>query len=220
MDEWEKPDRVLYELLLLISKRFIKVRRKIENQGSSLAAFDELNILFKDVEELVTKALLDILIVVYEDHSKKKREFDLDYATGYLDEYNGLTEYVFSKEFQRKKERLQESVMSVIERHKDSRSRVDSDGEIVPLTKDIERVFNSAYSNLSKMIQQYEIVFADAGRIEAFKDNGVKLVRWRAEHDDRTCDVCEELDGNIFPIDKVPDKPHLNCRCVLEKVDK
>ena len=48
-------------------------------------------------------------------------------------------------------------------------------------------------------------------------------VKWIAEHDDRTCPICEGLDGMIWDINDPsmktpPDDSHDNCRCELEPV--
>ena len=42
-------------------------------------------------------------------------------------------------------------------------------------------------------------------------------VVWRAEKDGKECKICRERDGKVYKIDKVPPKPHHNCRCWLEK---
>ena len=49
----------------------------------------------------------------------------------------------------------------------------------------------------------------------AMKDSGATRVRWVAEDDIHTCRVCHKRDNNIYPIDEVPPKPHVNCRCWL-----
>jgi SPP1 gp7 family putative phage head morphogenesis protein len=58
----------------------------------------------------------------------------------------------------------------------------------------------------------YEVV------LKTFKDDGAEKVRWVAEKDLRTCDTCLDRDGEIYPIDSVPPPPHVNCRCILERV--
>ena len=40
-----------------------------------------------------------------------------------------------------------------------------------------------------------------------------------AEKDDKTCDECMALDGLVFLLRDVPDKPHYNCRCTLKPVN-
>lgn len=47
----------------------------------------------------------------------------------------------------------------------------------------------------------------------AHKARGVEKVQWVAEDDDKTCGVCNALDGEVFPIIEAPPKAHHNCRC-------
>jgi SPP1 gp7 family putative phage head morphogenesis protein len=48
----------------------------------------------------------------------------------------------------------------------------------------------------------------------------VEKVEWlSATEDDRVCDECEALNGQIFDIDSVPEIPvHPNCRCCTAPV--
>lgn len=43
---------------------------------------------------------------------------------------------------------------------------------------------------------------------------------WRAENEEHTCDICKELDGQVFDFyDEVPERPHPNCKCTIEVVE-
>ncbi|SMC17231.1 phage putative head morphogenesis protein, SPP1 gp7 family [Clostridium acidisoli DSM 12555] len=53
-------------------------------------------------------------------------------------------------------------------------------------------------------------------QMESFKNAGYGKVIWLAAEDERTCEVCGELNDQSFDIDKAPDCPaHANCRCTL-----
>ena len=44
---------------------------------------------------------------------------------------------------------------------------------------------------------------------------------WHSENGEKTCNECRELDGQVFDYyDEVPQKPHPNCRCTVEIVDR
>lgn len=60
----------------------------------------------------------------------------------------------------------------------------------------------------------------DRAAITAYRDAGVEEVMWITQRDGRVCEECITLNGLIFPIDRVPDKPHYNCRCYLEPVKR
>jgi len=43
---------------------------------------------------------------------------------------------------------------------------------------------------------------------------------WHSENGENTCDVCADLDGQVFEYyDEVPERPHPNCRCTVEIVE-
>jgi len=52
-------------------------------------------------------------------------------------------------------------------------------------------------------------------KIEGNKATGSRFAQWVAHLDDRTCATCSGLDGQEFPIDAVPPRPHAHCRCDL-----
>ena len=69
------------------------------------------------------------------------------------------------------------------------------------------------------MTATYADLVADEATLQAFKDAGVKRVRWRTEEDEKVCKYCRPLDGKVFDIDKVPPKQHWGCRCWFEPAD-
>ena len=54
--------------------------------------------------------------------------------------------------------------------------------------------------------------------VKAFEDDGVKEVRWITAEDDKRCKECKSRHGKIYPIHKIPPKPHRYCRCYVEKI--
>lgn len=65
------------------------------------------------------------------------------------------------------------------------------------------------------------IRLANLGLVDTYKQNGINKVRWLAALSDRTCEICEGLNGQIFEIDKTPMPTvdsHVNCRCSLLSV--
>ncbi len=59
------------------------------------------------------------------------------------------------------------------------------------------------------------LIFED---IDFWKRRGVKKVKWIASLGDRTCEKCKKLNGKTFDIDKVPKRPHKDCRCAIIKI--
>ena len=178
--------------------------------------FDETNIvgvrkhvnkLYKNVYKTVKDEFLKVakeveqeiygeLIVLGFDGDLK--EIDETWLEDFFNAYNPVTKYVFSNELDRKKSRLFESLVAS------------------NLVK--EQSYKTAENLLKRQISQYSIDLEDAVTMKVFLDLGVEKVQWVAEQDFKTCDVCSELDGEIFDIDEAPDKQHYNCRCWLKAV--
>jgi SPP1 gp7 family putative phage head morphogenesis protein len=72
-----------------------------------------------------------------------------------------------------------------------------------------------------KMIARTETVrLANLGIIDTYKEQKIEKVRWLAVVSDRTCPVCEGLDGQVFDINTVSPPPrHVDCRCSLLSVE-
>jgi SPP1 gp7 family putative phage head morphogenesis protein len=163
-----------------------------------------INKLYKDVYKNIIKELSAILNPLYQEiydealalgFDGDPRDLDEGWIEEFFDEYNPTTKYVFKNEIERKKSYLFEAVVA------------DVGGRHQSYTK--------AEKYLARQVKQGGIDFEDAVAMQVFEDLGVTKVKWVAEKDYKTCDVCKELDGEIFDIDKAPDKQHHNCRCYL-----
>lgn len=188
---YEKTDQIITILNRILINSFRKLK--------TLASFDKLNVI-RDVNDMYEKVLsfaiknykkLAIYYYGRATYGKKERKMD-DWVDEYLAEYNPLTKYIFVPELERKKGRLIEIV-------------ANSDTK----TKDID----ASLRLWSKMFTQYAEDITFDVTIQGYKDIGVKKVIWQTENDTRVCPVCQERDGRVFDIDKVPNKPHIGCRC-------
>lgn len=115
----------------------------------------------------------------------------------FLEEYDPVTKYVYKNEVERKRDRLAEAV----------------NASTAKMTE-----FNRALGYWMQMTAQYADSVSDAATIKAFKDSGVKKVRWNAQKDGKVCIECLKRDGKIYPIDSIPKKPHWGCRCYYTAV--
>ena len=66
--------------------------------------------------------------------------------------------------------------------------------------------------------KQYAETMVDKTRVETFKKNGIRRVRWVTENDEKVCHICKERDGKVYDIEKIPVKPHYYCRCWIKPV--
>ena len=160
--------------------------------------------LHKKIFKIIKNEFLAIANDIYAEVADEAIELGFDGDLGDIDEnwiqeffeaYSPVTKYVFINELERKFSRLFEALISDLE------ERLES------------------YQNTEKLIvrqvKQNSIEFEDDLTKKTYEDLGVKKVRWVAEHDDKTCGVCDELDGEVFNLEDVPPKPHQNCRCYL-----
>lgn len=170
-----------------------------------LLKFDELNILrtvskvYEDAVKLAKRRFRDIYIDAYlaaaKETGKKLKEPDDDILNDWLldmlEDYDAVTHYRFNEETERKKARTAEALVA---------TKVDA-GEV-------ERAL--------KLWTLQTVTYADRsvldGRMQAFKDAGVKKVQRHEMNDERTCDKCSLLDGKVYDIDKAPPRSHYRCR--------
>lgn len=194
---YEYTDKILDYL----NKRFIRSFKGLK----SILNFDEINRIKKDVDECYTKCYsetrsryLDIARHYYKAVTKKDDEDVIDYMwiDKFLRSYDPITMYVFVNEADRKRARAFEAIIAT------------------KSTKDVDR----ALRLWAAQVKQWADNVTDKATIEGFKKIGVKYVKWNTEKDDRRCKICYDREGKIYPIDKVPDKPHINCRCWLTAV--
>ena len=115
-----------------------------------------------------------------------------------LSEYNPVTGYLYGRELKRKQERLVESMITA-KKNNDRSFYRDS----------LRTNANLLYTQS----KQYADDVADQTVIEVWKKVGIKKIQWITEKDEKVCSECRPLDMKIFDIDKVPPKPHYNCRC-------
>ena len=163
-----------------------------------------INKLYKDIYKIIKNEFVAILNPLYEEIYDEAialgfdgdlRNLDEAWIEEFFDEYNPVTKYVFSNEIDRKKSYLFEALVSD------------------PTVK--HQSYAKAERLIINQIKQYAIDLEDDIAKVVYEDTGVKKVQWVAEDDHKTCDDCKELDGEIFDLDKAPDKQHHNCRCYL-----
>ena len=195
-----------------------KITKKVhkEFRHNRLALFDELNVagvkkhvhklyqtIYKTVKQEFLKVVNKIYQTIYDEavamgFDGDIRNLDEAWVEEFFSLYNPVTKYVFDNEIDRKESRLFEALVSSV----------------------ADRLKSYAYAErlITSQIEQYAIDLEDTIAKVVYEDTSVKKVMWNAEHDHKTCGVCDELDGQIFELNNVPPKPHLNCRCWITPV--
>lgn len=120
-----------------------------------------------------------------------------DWILDMLEEADPVTLYAFLPETERKKQRLIEALSAATNRNHE---------------------IDKALRYWTQQIGQYADNSVFYARLEAFRQAGVRKVMWVIQDDDRVCEECETLNGQIFDIDAVPPPPHWGCRCSLAPI--
>lgn len=138
-----------------------------------------------------------------EGFSGDESEIDDSFVLGVLAGYNLVTGYLYGKEADRKRLRLNEQILTAREF-----------GNRMLYQESLRRSANLWWTQTA----QYGISMVDEATIKGFKDMGVKKVRWIAADDEKTCPTCGGRDDRIYKINNIPPKPHYGCRCYIVPV--
>lgn len=203
--------------LLEIEKK--KVRTEFNHL--SVMGFDELNVvntrkatqdmfdrLLKDNEAMYLKAAKDaykkaVKKAEEDGFSGEKGEIDTAWFLGAMAGYNYVTGYLYNKEADRKRLRLNEQILTA--REYDNRTLYQDS---------LRKSANLWWTQTT----QYGISMVDEATLKGFKDMGVKKARWIAADDEKTCPICGGRDNKVYKIRKIPTKPHYGCRCYVVPV--
>lgn len=184
---------------------------KLFNQ-LKLAKWDELSVIRKVSEtyeqstRMAVRKYYEIaveayIVALYQMKMDKKRAtemadetIDLTWVYEFLEDVDPVTLYAFFPERERKKQRLLEALTATNNRNAE---------------------IDKALRYWTVQVGQYADNSVYQARLAAFRDAGVKRVRWVTQKDERVCPECGELDEQIFPIESVPPPQHIHCRCEI-----
>lgn len=189
-----------------------KKRIKREFLRLSLVGFDQLNVI---QTKRMTQAMYDRLdefnrkeyerLARHAWHEaygwmrKKPREMDyLDFVMEYLDGYDPVTQYIYTKEVERKRMRLAEAILTA--REYSDRSALD---------KAVKKAADLWYTQT----MQYGIDLMTGALMAAFEAEKETRLMWNAVIDGRECNVCHSRNGQVYSIRDYPPRPHYGCRC-------
>lgn len=184
-----------------LNKQYAKLFRR------TIAA-DELNVInvshdiYDTAYKLIEQEAARLVKSVYGSYRRETNDtaFDpMSFVLVLLLAYNPVTKYVFKNELERKRSRFAEGV-------------------IASNTPTAELAL--ARRLLAGITAQFMDDVTFDTMIQAFKDNGTEEVRWVTAEDDRRCKKCASMHDKIYPIHKIPPKPHIHCRCWVEEVRK
>ena len=188
--------------------------------GALRAAWDDLNVisittqvneLYSRLYEYMLGRYVRIAKRAYRDAwdelypgEKPGRDLDYLFVAMVLDGYDDKTEYKYSSEWQRKRDRLNEALLSIGPEGTANGQRA-------------REAFQRARRLLERQIMDMADTMTDDARNEAFRDAGVDEVQWNTQRDTKVCHECRERDGEVYTLDRLPPK-HPHCRCYYTPV--
>ena len=182
-----------------LNKQYAKLFRRV-------TAFDELNVIplsheiYDEALKITEQEATRLVKSVYDSYSESGELAVSDShaaVVALMGAYNPVTKYIYRNEMDRKRSRFAEGVISS-----------DTPHEEIELAKRLLIATNKQFADDAT----FDAV------VQAYADDGVKRVRWVTAADDRRCAECKSRHGKVYEIDNIPPKPHLHCRCYVEKV--
>lgn len=191
-------------------------RQNLKTFGKlKLAKWDELNVVkevstvYDDSVKMARRRYYEVafeafILAMLETKETNKKATSIaedtitnDWILDMLEEVDPVTLYAFLPETERKKQRLIEALAVATNRNQE---------------------IDKALRYWTQQVGQYADNSVYLARLEAFRQAGIEQVIWVTQGDDRVCEDCEALNGQIFDIDAVPAPPHWGCRCHLVPV--
>lgn len=190
MNPYEYTDKQLTPVRESLIRLFGKLKT-----AKSEGLLDLIKRIYRELKNKVDRMYLKIVRYYYKKNGgDDPDQFDDEWLYEFLAEFDPITGYQFSNEWERKLYRQYEAIESR-KRAKQSASE--------PIRR--SRVL------LNNQITQKAIEATDTGVLTAYKEQGVKRVIWNVM-DEKACDDCKGRDGKVFDINKVS-KLHAGCRC-------
>ena len=187
----------------LLNRKAVKRFEDAKNQAAQ-TGFDELNVLevTRTLYNRLKQDNQEIFLELAEERYRETKPHgdeppDLLWLLALLAAYNAVTKVVYENEIDRKRGYTAEGINS-------------------STAKATE--FRRGLSYWSRFTANYVDIITDESSLKAYRDAGVKRVRWMTADDEKVCDTCRERDGKIYPINAIPPKPHPGCRCWYEAV--
>lgn len=187
----------------LLNKRAVKRFEDAKDETAQLG-FDELNVLevTRTLYDQLRKDNQDVFLELAQERYQGAKPHgeeppDLAWLLALLAAYNAVTKVIYDNDVDRKRQYTAEGINS-------STAKVTE--------------FRRGLHYWADLTSTYADIVTDESTLKAYRDAGVKRVRWVTASDEKVCETCRERNGKVYSINAIPPKPHRRCRCVLEPV--
>ena len=199
--ENKNPYDLTDKAIVLLNRRAIKRFEDAKDEAAQMG-FDELNVLevtralYQDLARDNQEIFLELAQERYQDAKPHGEETpDLAWLLALLAAYNAVTKVIYDNDVDRKRQYTAEGINS-------STAKVTE--------------FRRGLHYWADLTATYGDIVTDESTLKAYRDAGVKKVRWVTAGDEKVCETCRERNGKIYSINSIPPKPHRRCRCVYE----
>lgn len=195
--------RLADQTVELLNRRATKRFEDAKDEAAQ-DSFDELSVLsitrtlYDQLEQDNKEIFLELAQERYreaEPHGEEQP--DLAWLLALLAAYNAVTKVIYDNDVDRKRQYTAEGINS-------STAKVTE--------------FRRGLHYWAGLTADYADIVTDESALKAFRDAGVRHVRWVTAEDEKVCETCRERNGKVYPINSIPRKPHRRCRCVFEPV--
>lgn len=194
------------------------IQREMEREFQSFSrelGFDEMNILetrkrvhamYKRLNDIVRREYRRIARKAYRETCMEcgKDMDDLEvylFIDHVLSAYDPLSNYIFSREWTRKRDRLFESVIATQRGNQEMRT-----------------ILKRGMNLLLNQVRQYADNVTVAAALKSYSDTGTEYVQWITMEDNRVCNECDSHHLVIYPLQELPPMPaHYRCRCYVRR---
>lgn len=187
----------------LLNRKAVKRFEDAKNQAAQ-TGFDELNVLevtrtlYDRLKQDNQEIFLELAGERYQEAEPHGEEPpDLAWLLALLAAYNAVTKVIYENDVDRKRQYTAEGINS-------STAKVTE--------------FRRGLHYWAGLTADYADIVTDESTLKAYRDAGVRRVRWVTAGDERVCETCRERNGKVYSINAIPPKPHRRCRCVFEPV--
>lgn len=187
----------------ILNRRAVK-RFEDAKDEAALAKFDELNVLevtrtlYQDLAHDNQEIFLELAQERYQETEPHGKEPpDLAWLLALLAAYNAVTKVIYDNDAERKRQYTAEGINS-------STAKVTE--------------FRRGLHYWADLSSTYADIVTDESTLKAYRDAGVRRVRWVTAGDEKVCETCRERNGKVYSINAIPPKPHRRCRCIWEAV--
>ena len=186
-------DKAIELLNKRATKRFEDAKDKAAQDG-----FDELSVLevtrtlYQDLARDNQEIFLELAQERYQEAEPHGKEPpDMTWLLALLAAYNAVTKVIYNNDVDRKMQYTTEGINS-------STAKVTE--------------FRRGLHYWADLTATYSDIVTDESTLKAYRDAGVRRVRWVTAGDEKVCETCRERNGKVYYINAIPTK-HRRCRC-------